>query len=348
MLAIVVCSPTSILLFCGWQCSNQLSPIATMPRKKYRPVDMRELTKVSRKPDPSLGLPTETSNRRAFTFNSGPSSRNRRPQPLAPGEGGEFGPLLSTIVPTYLQISHDHLGPERAEASLELEPRHLYSSLGDPPPCVFLESDFPPLPASDNESIVAISTRQQRRSVTLPEPLEGLGTGDPPRSSLWSWASRSERPASPESTVSRLSAVGNRPSSEPGPNETEWVSEGFPDYFARLLRKDSALDVLEPVVYTARHAMASAYPQMSGDARRHFSSGPHRYENRAPVRPTTCKNGPLCRKYQEGLIKDSLSHLDSPAHTVQAHVLSTMTFHQCLRTASMCQCSSLKMPLAVS
>jgi len=149
--------------------------------------------------------------------------------------------------------------------------------------------------------------------------------------------------------VSRLSECGHRPSSEPCPNENEWASEGLPDYFARLLRVDSALDVESPLVYTARYDMASAFPQMSGDARRHFPSGPNRYENRAPVgRPTTCKNGPLCRKYQEGLILESLSIPETRAHAMQARVHSTMTSPQCPQMDSMCQCPSPNVSLVVS
>lgn len=275
-----------------------------MPRKKYRPVHMRELTTVSRV---SWGHPTKASYRRAFTFNSGPSSRERRSQHLLTPEDAAFGPLPSTVAPAYTQASLDQFELKLTQASLESEPRHLYPSFGDPPPCIFLESDFPPLPASYCESVVGNSRKQQRRSVTLPEPLLGVGS-EVPHQRPWSWASRSERPASPESTTSGLGAVVHRTVSEPCPDETKWPSAELPDCFARSVQVDSALDVEEPVVYTARYAMASAYPQMSGDARRHFSSGPNRYENRAPVgRPTTCKNGPLCRKYQEGLHVESLS-----------------------------------------
>ena len=53
-----------------------------------------------------------------------------------------------------------------------------------------------------------------------------------------------------------------------------------------------------------RDDMATAFPRTSGDARRYpsssSSSGPHRLENRPPMSTVLCRNGPQCRKFQEG------------------------------------------------
>lgn len=65
-------------------------------------------------------------------------------------------------------------------------------------------------------------------------------------------------------------------------------------------RRRSNIQLLSRSPVLCRDDMASGFSQMSGDARRHWSG--NRYENRPPVsRSTPCKNGPLCRKYQEGL-----------------------------------------------
>lgn len=47
--------------------------------------------------------------------------------------------------------------------------------------------------------------------------------------------------------------------------------------------------------------MAAGFQRMSGDARRfQSSSGLNRSENRAPMSNVLCRNGPQCRKFQEG------------------------------------------------
>jgi len=48
--------------------------------------------------------------------------------------------------------------------------------------------------------------------------------------------------------------------------------------------------------------MAAGPHRMSGDARRHPPpSNFTRVENRPPMSSFMCRNGPQCRKYQEGL-----------------------------------------------
>lgn len=46
--------------------------------------------------------------------------------------------------------------------------------------------------------------------------------------------------------------------------------------------------------------MAAAFQRMSGDARRYPSSNYSRPENRPPMSNVLCRNGPQCRKFQEG------------------------------------------------
>lgn len=47
--------------------------------------------------------------------------------------------------------------------------------------------------------------------------------------------------------------------------------------------------------------MAAGFQRMSGDARRYPSSNFNRTENRPPMNNVLCRNGPQCRKFQEGL-----------------------------------------------
>lgn len=49
-----------------------------------------------------------------------------------------------------------------------------------------------------------------------------------------------------------------------------------------------------------RDDMATGYQRMSGDARRYPSSNSGRNENRPPMNNVLCRNGPQCRKFQEG------------------------------------------------
>ncbi len=48
--------------------------------------------------------------------------------------------------------------------------------------------------------------------------------------------------------------------------------------------------------------MAAVFPMQSGDARRHTSASHRnsRFENQRPMSNQLCRNGPQCRKYQEG------------------------------------------------
>lgn len=54
---------------------------------------------------------------------------------------------------------------------------------------------------------------------------------------------------------------------------------------------------------TSSNDMAAGFQRMSGDARRYPSSSAsttYRSENRAPMSNVLCRNGPQCRKFQEG------------------------------------------------
>ena len=46
--------------------------------------------------------------------------------------------------------------------------------------------------------------------------------------------------------------------------------------------------------------MAAGFQRTSGDARRYITTNPVRTENRPPMNGVLCRNGPQCRKYQEG------------------------------------------------
>jgi len=46
--------------------------------------------------------------------------------------------------------------------------------------------------------------------------------------------------------------------------------------------------------------MAAGFQRTSGDARRYITTNPVRTENRPPMNGVLCRNGPQCRKFQEG------------------------------------------------
>jgi len=88
--------------------------------------------------------------------------------------------------------------------------------------------------------------------------------------------------------------------------------------------------------------MATGFHRMSGDARRHPSSSSfNRSENRPPMNNVLCRNGPQCRKFQEGCSASSrLVHSTKVLGLTlcQAPVTTTMTLAQFRRTAStICQ-----------
>lgn len=64
--------------------------------------------------------------------------------------------------------------------------------------------------------------------------------------------------------------------------------------------------LLGPAITFGSNDMAAGFPRASGDARRHPSSSfnnshnNNRYENQRPMSGQLCRNGPQCRKYQEG------------------------------------------------
>ena len=53
----------------------------------------------------------------------------------------------------------------------------------------------------------------------------------------------------------------------------------------------------------SRDDMAAGFQRVSGDARRYPSSNLTRSENRPPMSNVLCRNGPQCRKFQEGRSK---------------------------------------------
>lgn len=76
--------------------------------------------------------------------------------------------------------------------------------------------------------------------------------------------------------------------------------------------------------------MAHAQFRSQGEARRYPSSPvtSNRYENRAPVNTVLCRNGPQCRKHQEGGTNHSSCRSTARgAKTVQGLVITTTTSH---------------------
>jgi len=90
--------------------------------------------------------------------------------------------------------------------------------------------------------------------------------------------------------------------------------------------------------------MAAGFPMQSGDARRH-PLGNHRsgrLENQRPMSGQLCRNGPQCRKYQEGRSKPYPFQLVlcTPMLKVrQVPATTIMTSALCNPTGSPCQCS---------
>lgn len=164
---------------------------------------------------------------------------------------------------------------------------------------IFLESEFPPLQRHSSTLPIIVDSGFEKRRITQPEARhpQRISSAPVPDSRV-----RSRKPTlrsiryrdggldSQSSQHASLAPIGTEESSSV-------------DVTIKSSRKDSLLTPVEAEQRQIRNDMASAFSQMSGDARRHYPSGTPRYENRPPVnRATPCKNGPLCRKFQEGRI----------------------------------------------
>lgn len=276
---------------------------ATMPRKKYTALDMQRLTWSSRPTSPlhaasescdsSLSVPSCTPRDRAVSL---PLSTGRDPLklpdfciPKAASRSAlellRFGSLGKAVKPS---PTNERLPPGKPP-----EP---------PEPLVFAESDFPPLEKPLPHPSDLVDIKSGRRCITLPEPWQQPQSRRASSAPLRKPETRTRKHSSRPVRYSNIGAdsQGNRKTTSVS---IEAGNKSLNQAIEKPSRKDSLCPSLEVRKRRARNDMASAFPQMSGDARRHYPSGSTRFENRPPVnRATPCKNGPLCRKFQEGWI----------------------------------------------
>lgn len=278
--------------------SNDTST-ATMPRKKYRALDLQQLTLPSRSTT-SPFYNTSDAPARHDSFSS-QSAGDRLQKLLDPGSSPPLE-LPDTCILTSssrralellrfgsLSTSASSTSSKNEGLSLEHSPRLPF----------LLDTDFPPLNRSSSNLRDSVDDSLETRLVTSPERLQRSRSLEPISYSFLNPRTRSWR-ASPLQTVSlEREEVDPQPTCNSDPVEptTRFLAE----YQATTALKGQRRVFTEPGDRRGRNDMASAFPQMSGDARRHYPSGSNRYENRPPVnRQTPCKNGPLCRKFQEG------------------------------------------------
>lgn len=269
-----------------------------MPRKRYRALDLQQLTSPQRSRSLSYhardqlersdSLLSEDRNSALVNPSSVDSESLKLPNTCILGPSSRqaleqlrFGSASKAIEPTAVKLRPSLVKP--------LEPR------------IFLESEFPPLSQSLSDPP---DTAYQRRCVTSPELEHQLcSLLSTSTSSCWTSDTCSDG-AVPFDLISHPADLHIAQSPPQNPVE----STEQPPVHCRdtLARKELRAVSADSAKHSFRNDMASAFPQMSGDARRHYPSGSNRYENRPPVnRQTSCKNGPLCRKYQEGRLMRS-------------------------------------------
>lgn len=272
---------------------------ATMPRTKYHALDIQQLTLPSRSTLPIICAPE----RRDSLFSD--SCCNR----------GQAFPYRFTSEQDPLEFPNSCLPKAASRRALEqlrfgslqlvtngsnanglLPPEKLTETR------IFEDSDFPPLQRSPSTLSNTVESASERRRVTSPEILQQHRSYRTSSAPICNPQSRSRKP-----TLRSIRYRGGELDLQSISNAT-LASDDIPKSDSarptvESFRKDSVFIPVEAEKRRARNDMASAFPQMSGDARRHYPSGAARYENRPPVNRTTpCKNGPLCRKFQEGWI----------------------------------------------
>ena len=107
----------------------------------------------------------------------------------------------------------------------------------------------------------------------------------------------------------------------PGPGADPFVESGFPSSLrppSHVAFRSSSSPVIianpttygrsdrlpvQPVTRQRSDDMAAGFQRVSGDARRYPSSSFNRIENRTPMSTILCRNGPQCRKFQEGQVE---------------------------------------------
>lgn len=282
-----------------------------MPRRKYRALDLQQLTSPFKLRSTSSYHPPNFLDRRDSFFSEQTTCKHPPSPPKTSTPGGESLELPDSCIlrPSSRQaLELLRFGSSTPSVNLittseSLSTEHSYR------PRIFLESDFPPLSQGSSRSD-SIDNRAQRRCVTLPEPSQHNQLYED-SASISDFDTRSERTATTEPTPYSESYSGSEHSlqinSKPAFTAVESARRLSARFRHKFTRRDSTPNSTESGKYWCRNDMASAFPQMSGDARRHYQSGSTRFENRPPVnRQTPCKNGPLCRKFQEGLYTHSL------------------------------------------
>jgi hypothetical protein len=334
--SVVSLLPTSHATVLPWRADME-DISATMPPRTCRALDSQQLTFVLR----SISPTSNSSDRRDSFFSESRCNRGRAfshpftsyQDPLQlPGcytpksafrpalEQLRFGSLEHTSDTT---STHDSFPPEK---TTEVQ--------------IFSDSDFPPLEQAPSTTSAIVDSSFAKRRVTLPEAQQKRSYVRTSSAPLQVTRTRSRKPTL-RSIRYRDNEIDNQRSRQATLAPFEADDSIYIGATAHSSRKDSILPLVEAEKRRVRNDMASAFTQMSGDARRHYPSGTTRYENRPPVnRATPCKNGPLCRKSQEGLISCPLQlSTISEAHRKQGHVRSTMTFHLPYRQQTDSACS---------
>lgn len=271
---------------------------ATMPRKKYLALDLQQLTSTSRSSSTSASSPISGE----FLFSGALCCRDRtlsEPSKTA----SQALQLPPTCIPR--KSSREALELLRfGSLDLVVEPTPKRRPSPDKlhKPIIFVESDFPPLRHVSSPLEGLVDNSCVTRSVTLPESFQQRQSRKSATASLRDIEIRSRKPTA-RSARYRDKEVGFQRARSTASTPAQFDDSNYSQDTTTYFRRDSLAVPVESGKRRVRNDMASAFPQMSGDARRHYPSGSTRYENRAPVnRATPCKNGPLCRKFQEGRI----------------------------------------------
>lgn len=275
---------------------------ATMSRRRYRALDSQQLTLPSRSTSPTSSNSTE----RRETLDSdspGPTFLCRR---------GRVRSQLFSPDQHALELPNTYLPKTASRPALEQlrfgssELAHDINLADDAPLSekstdagIFLESDFPPLQRHSSTLPIIVDSGFEQRRITPPEVRHPHRISSAP---ILDSQIRSRKPTL-RSIRYRDGGLDNHGSQHASLAPFGTEEPNSVDATIKPSRKDSILTPVEAEQHRIRNDMASAFSQMSGDARRHYPSGTPRYENRPPVnRATPCKNGPLCRKFQEGRI----------------------------------------------
>jgi hypothetical protein len=279
---------------------------ATMPRREYRALDSQQLTLPSRSTSPTSS--SNSSERREtlwsdFTESKFLCRRGRvRSELFSPDQHSLE--LPNTCLPkTASRPALEKLRFGSSEIIRDTNPANDDSFTEKPTEDgIFSESDFPPLQRHSSTLPVIVDSGFEQRRITPPEAHYrrcSLKVSSAPVPDL---RIRSRKPTL-RSIRHRDGGPDNQRSQHASPAPVGIDEPKSVDVITKTSRKDSILTPIEADQRRVRNDMASAFTQMSGDARRHYPSGTPRYENRPPVnRATPCKNGPLCRKFQEGRI----------------------------------------------